>query len=280
MISSGTKLSVPERLRTLPTAQLQNRRKVMKLLDPKMTPPSTNILAFSGGADSTAMAYELHRFGESFVLLHTPTGDELPGVWEHIVETATKLAAPLVLPTNHTLDHYIKEFNALPNNRQRWCTRLIKIEPCIAYLKRHPGMTLLVGLRADEPEREGLYGDYAEYRYPLREWGWDRARVISSLAELNVNVPKRTDCACCPYQRLGEWRDLYLNHREAYDRAQAYEELTGYTFRSPGRDKWPAELKFLRQEFDRGRKIRGTDRKRSLKVLNSEVEQACRVCRE
>lgn len=254
----------------------------MLRLDPKQTPPNSNILAFSGGADSTAMAYELHRLEETFTLLHTPTGDELPGVWEHIVQTAEALDAPLVTPANHTLEHYIKEFNALPNNRQRWCTKMIKIEPCIAYLKRHKGLTLLVGLRADEPEREGLYGAYAQYRYPLREWGWDRSAVLESLRKLNVIVPKRTDCACCPYQRLSEWRDLYFNHREAYEKAQAYEELTGYTFRSPGRDKWPEDLKSLRKEFDRGRKIKGTDNfKRSLRIVtDTEEPQACRVCRE
>lgn len=238
-------------------------------------PVDGNVLALSGGADSTAMAYELDDRGVRFTLLFTPTRDELPGVWAHVVRTALAVGAPLVLPTNRTLADWIDEFDALPNYRQRWCTRLIKIEPCIAYLRRHPGSTLLVGLRADEEERQGMYGSHAAYRFPLRELGWGRPQVIASLRRRGVSVPPRTDCACCPFQRIGEWRDLWRDHPAAYARAEGYEERTGHTFRSAQRDTWPAALKDLRREFESGRKIRG-DGKVGLSVVDGEGK--CRVC--
>jgi hypothetical protein len=137
-----------------------------------------NIVAFSGGKDSTALALRLHELGEDFECLFTPTGNELPELRAHIDLVMGMVGKTLIVPANQSLEFWMKEFNALPNNRMRWCTRLIKIVPCIEYLKSHPGSTLIIGLRADEEVREGLYGPYATYRYPLREWGWGKRTML------------------------------------------------------------------------------------------------------
>ena len=230
-------------------------------------------VAFSGGKDSTATALRMAELGEEFECVFTPTGDELPDVFVHIDNIMKMLGKKIITPPNHSLDTWIREFNALPNWRQRWCTRVIKIQPCIAFLKANPGSTLVVGLRADEQERKGLYGDYAKYRYPLREWGWGIKEVLGYLFDKGVKVPKRTDCAVCPYQRLGEWWLLWKNYPERYKQGEKYEEMTGYTFRSPGRDTWPAALKDLRKEFESGRTPRGLK-----KLLSDDDPAACRVC--
>src|SRR5215475_3929443 len=180
-------------------------------------------VAFSGGKDSTAMALRLHELGESFELLFTPTGDELPELHAHIAQIAARVGAPVVMPPNRSLYEWITTYRALPNFRMRWCTRQIKIEPCIAYLLAHPGSTLLVGLRADEEARLGLYGEYATYRYPLREWGWRVRDVWRYLAAQRVTVPRRTDCALCYDQRLIEWYQLYRDHPDRYARGEALE---------------------------------------------------------
>jgi 3'-phosphoadenosine 5'-phosphosulfate sulfotransferase (PAPS reductase)/FAD synthetase len=235
------------------------------------------IVAFSGGKDSTALALRMAELGEDFDLLFTPTGNELPELQAHVEHIARLVGRPLVQPAGLGLDHWIEEFNALPNWRQRWCTRLIKIEPCIAYIKASPGdVVLCVGLRADEEERQGLYGSFASYRYPLREWGWGVGEVWGYIRERGVTVPKRTDCAVCPYQRLGEWFDLWSEHPDEYAQGEEWERITGYTFRSPGRDSWPASLAELRAEFEAGRFPKG---KRQLQLIEDDASQACRVCR-
>lgn len=230
-----------------------------------------NVLAFSGGKDSTACAVRLAELGEDFSLLFTPTGNELPELVAHIDSIVRLIGKPLITPPNRSLAEWITEFGALPNFRQRWCTRLIKIVPCIAWLKAHPGTTLMVGLRADEMEREGLYGDYATYRYPLREWGWGIKSVLSYLDERGIVVPARTDCAVCYGQRVGEWHSLWRDRPEEWAKGEAWEAQTGHTFRSAQRDTWPAAMKDMRAEFERGREPRG------LRVLNNETK-ACRVC--
>lgn len=235
------------------------------------------IVAFSGGKDSTALAYRLRELGEDFDCLFTPTGNELRECIDHIHATVAALGVNLIQPPNRSLMAWMAEYKALPNWRQRWCTRQIKIEPCIAYLMQNPGLTLCIGLRADEEDREGIYGDFATYRYPFREWGWGIKEVWGYLKEKEITVPKRTDCAFCYGQRLGEWYALWKEHPEEYARGEGWETFTGHTFRSPGRDTWPAGLKELRGEFESGRVPRSV----SLPQASDGEAQShvCRVCR-
>lgn len=276
--------------------------------------PKKQILGFSGGKDSTSLALRLHELGEDFDLVFTPTDDELPPLKAHLELVSRLVDKPIIIPPNRSLDFWINEYNALPNYRQRWCTRQIKILPCIAHMRglqreenaawraeypdHHAALdgrpTLLVGLRADEEHREGLWGEYAKNRFPLREWGWGLKEVQQYLRDRGVVIPPRTDCARCPYQRIGEWYQLWQEWPEYFQRGVDDEARTGHTYRSPGsevvdgekralvredgvrisgRDTWPQRLEDLRGDFERGRVPK-------LRVLRDEEgPQACRVCR-
>jgi 3'-phosphoadenosine 5'-phosphosulfate sulfotransferase (PAPS reductase)/FAD synthetase len=212
-----------------------------------------NVLAFSGGKDSTALSLRLAEEGWEYVHFFTPTGRELPECIDHIARIVAMTGRKLVVRTAGTgLKGLIEGYNALPNSNQRWCTRKLKIEPAKAFLLQHPGSMLLVGLRADEEEREGMFGDFASYRYPFREWGWGEKEVFAYLDARGVTVPDRTDCDWCYDQRLGEWWRLWKEHPERYAEAERLEEMTGHTFRSETRDTWPAALKALREWFEAG----------------------------
>ena len=63
----------------------------------------SNVVAFSGGKDSTATAYVMAEAGEDFVLLFTPTGNELPEVRAFIDATATALGKVLCSRQGPTL---------------------------------------------------------------------------------------------------------------------------------------------------------------------------------
>lgn len=247
---------------------------------PKIDVPGGQLVAFSGGKDSTAMAERMAELGEEFALFFTPTGNELDELMDHINALAERINRPLVMVENGTLKSWIEKWNALPNARQRWCTRVLKIVPCQAFLKLNgdQGLTLCVGLRADEEERQGLYGSEVTYRYPLREWGWGLDEVWGYLNEKGITVPERTDCAVCPYQRLYEWYALWRNHPDLFEEGVAWEEKTGYTFRSDSRDTWPAGLVELRGEFENGRKPRGAETTVDQFGLFNDEPRACRVC--
>ena len=59
----------------------------------------------------------------------------------------------------HDLEGSIKQMKMLPSVFARWCTRVLKIEPTIAYMDALPeGSTLYVGLRADEAAVQCIAG--------------------------------------------------------------------------------------------------------------------------
>lgn len=204
----------------------------------------------------------------------TPTGNELPAMFAHWRLLGKLLGSPLVPVGNTTLAAEIERFGALPNWRQRWCTRTIKIEPFAAYLAASTPAVAYVGLRADEELRKGgVYDDVGgiDMRFPLREWSWKKTDVLSYLESRNVIIPARTDCAVCFFQRLGEWYDLWKEHPDEWAQGEKWEAQTGYTFRSPGRDTWPAALTELRAAFESGR----IPRDRQGEQFR---EATCRVC--
>lgn len=245
-----------------------------------------HVLGLSGGKDSTALALRMKELHADLPMNYicTPTGDELPEMQAHwdlleglLGQPLLKLHAPDGQGGVLTLDKLIERFRALPNFRQRWCTRMLKVQPCEAFmlaLQSSGPAILYVGLRADEPEREGLLWK-GETRFPMREWGWGLKEVRGYLKAQNVGIPYRTDCARCYHQRLPEWKILADRHPDLFEAAAQQEEAIGHTFRSPGRDTWPSGLRDLLAEFKSGRKVRG-DKAYLERVAAG--EGACRVC--
>ena len=231
-----------------------------------------HVIGLSGGKDSTCLALRLCEIEPytNWEYLITPTGAELPPMVEHWANLERILGKPLIRVTNHdiTLNGLIQIQKAIPNFRQRWCTRILKIEPTIAWCVKNAPVLMHVGLRADEDEREGIYGELVQSRFPFREWGWGITEVTNYLKDRGVTIPKRTDCDRCYHQRLGEWHALWRDYPERYWEASAQEERLGHTFRSPGRDTWPSSLVELAKEFSKGRKIRGSEN----------CGEICRVC--
>ena len=182
---------------------------------------AVHVVALSGGADSSAMALRLRELerqerGDAptrYTFVCTPTGNELPDMAEHWAHLGALLGAEIVRLPGHTLEGLMERMHVLPTTRMRWCTRMLKVEPIIAWYARLPaGSVAYVGLRADEETREGIYGSAVRQAFPLREWGWNRADVEAYLRVRGVKVPGRTDCAWCPYQGADDWYRLWRDH--------------------------------------------------------------------
>ena len=234
--------------------------------------PPRHVVALSGGKDSVAMALRLRELHPEtpFEYVITPTGDELPEMeahWAHL----ESILGPMTRLHAENLFEVIEREGMLPNYRARFCTRILKIEPFLDYMNALPaGSVMYVGLRADEETREGMIQKDGRFvaRYPMREWGWSLEDVLGYLDCKGISIPKRTDCGCCFFQRLPEWRDLLENYPDRFERYVQLEKKIGHTFRSPGRDTWPAALEDLRAEILSGRKMRETKAK----------PQKCRFC--
>jgi 3'-phosphoadenosine 5'-phosphosulfate sulfotransferase (PAPS reductase)/FAD synthetase len=223
----------------------------------------THVLALSGGKDSTALALRMAELGmrvDHYVI--TPTGNEPPEMIAHWRKVSDLLGKPLRPIVAASLQGEIRRQRMLPNHRARWCTRILKLEPYYRWLGFVTPCVSYVGLRADEDDRAGMTfpdADGVEMRFPMKEWGWTLDDVIDYLAKKGVTIPKRTDCSVCFWQKLGEWFELWRDNPEAYAEGEALEAFvtaergTPRTFRSSGRDSWPAGLTDLRKEFEAGR---------------------------
>lgn len=234
-----------------------------------------HVLGLSGGKDSTCLALAMKERHPDIDMEYicTPTGNELPDLFAHLDKMEELLSKPILrLGIGKTLEELIDHMAMLPNFRSRWCTRILKIEPTIRYMKALPaGSKLYVGLRADEPHRDGIYGGDVESVFPFKEWGWGIEEVYGFLEERGICVPARSDCSFCYHQRIVEWRNLWRDYPDLYAQAEAIEERHGHTFRSPGRDTWPVKLVELKGDFASGRKIRG-------EAKFEEEKDRCRVC--
>lgn len=200
-----------------------------------------------------------------YIFAITPTGRELPEMNEHWSRLEIILGQPLLRIPAPTLVDLIVEYKALPNHFMRWCTRKVKIEPFIQYAQAMAPAVCYVGIRADEingiDPREGT--DWSgvmgvKQNLPLVRWGWGLKKVVLFLSERGIEIPTRTDCDICFFQRLIEWWELWKHHPELWKEGEALEKYTGHTFRSPSRDTWPASMKELRQMFEGGRIPRDT----------------------
>lgn len=250
-----------------------------------MTAEILHVVALSGGKDSTALALRLAEVEpRDYTYVITPTGDEPPAMLAHWRKVSALLGKPLTVATSgKSLDGLIRQQRAIPNHRQRWCTRMLKLEPYYRWLAQRAPCVSYVGLRADEESRPGMiFPDAAsvEMRFPLREWGWTVDDVVSYLGERAVAIPDRTDCRKCFWQRLGEWYELWRDDRACFYEGADLEDMvsaergTAYTFRSPQRDSWPAGLRALGARFEAGDvptlSLRNLDKKREIGT--------CRVC--
>jgi len=239
-----------------------------------------HVVAMSGGKDSTALALRLAEIEpRDYVYICTPTGRELPVMFAHWRKVGELLGKPIKPVVGGSLFSLIREQGCIPNFRQRFCTRMLKIEPYAAWLLKqresYDEVYSYVGLRADEEDREG--GDYADIpdvvmKYPMREWGWGINDVRAYLEKRGVTIPPRTDCDVCFFQRLSEWWRLWRDNPTEFAEGEALEKEMGHTFRTPGRDTWPTSMEGLRLRFEAG-----DVPTKSLKMEEKALQ--CRVCR-
>lgn len=215
-----------------------------------------HILGISGGKDSTALAIHLKEtrpeIFDKLEFFFTDTGRELDELYEYLSVLEKYLGKPIhiikaVLEEDKSYSHKVtgikdeyipfddilfRAFKGfLPAPKARWCTRYLKIQPmekwigsdyCISY----------VGIRADEPEREGYVRSGKKYKIdtvmPFREDGITITDVYELLKE-TVGIPPyykwrtRSGCYFCFYQRRVEFAVMFYLYPEMFTHSKEYE---------------------------------------------------------
>jgi 3'-phosphoadenosine 5'-phosphosulfate sulfotransferase (PAPS reductase)/FAD synthetase len=199
-------------------------------------------ISFSGGVESTTMCI---LFGKGAKAIWCDTGAEHEKMYERLEYVEAKLKSlhgedfeiirikPNVKVkgefVDNLLDAVIKS-KFMPSPTQRYCTGKFKIEPIDKFLSEQGECELMIGLNADEQQREGNWGlkTNVHYSYPLQEKGLSRADCedILNLHNMHPNFPAymlRGGCAMCFYKSEKEYKALYYLDKKEFNRMLDFE---------------------------------------------------------
>jgi 3'-phosphoadenosine 5'-phosphosulfate sulfotransferase (PAPS reductase)/FAD synthetase len=190
-----------------------------------------NVISFSGGKDSTALALLMLEKGEPIhSIVAFDTGWEFPQMYEHWAkfEAYTGLKINVIKP-KRSFEYWMFERpvvarkgpnkgtvhrigNGWPSPMRRWCTRQ-KVDGINKELNKIDEPISCIGIAADEAHR---IKDNSKYpcRYPLLEWDIDEKTALEICFKHGFDwgglygVFGRVSCFCCPLQRIGELRKV------------------------------------------------------------------------
>lgn len=220
------------------------------------------IVNYGGGVDSTAMLIGLHDRGERpDLVIFADTGGEKPDTYEQIDRMDAKLTEwgwPTIVRVKNaaprsdykTLEENCRNNETLPSLAFGFksCSLKWKAAPMDKWIlgggrgaDKQPGWApalaaLDVGVKpvkcigydngpSDSRRAVGkTEDDNFIYRYPLREWGWDRATCIERIAREGMSVPVKSACFFCPASKPWELLILAARWPELFLRAIAMED--------------------------------------------------------
>ena len=237
------------------------------------------IVSYGMGVDSTAVLVGMHQRGETpDLILFADTGSEKPETYAYlpvINEWLAKVGFPLVTivknPKPRTHDRSLFEqchrLSVLPSLAygKHSCSISWKIKPQHKFLRtwqpaidakaRGELVTFCVGYDAGKQDScrqykaEGKALPGTRNRYPLIEWGWDRARCELEIAAAGLPVPMKSACFFCPASKKTEIDWLAAFHPELAAKAMELESRAvakglrsivglGGVFRDENRKVW------------------------------------------
>lgn len=187
-------------------------------------------VAYGGGTDSTGMLVELVRRGERIdLVMFADTGGERPETYAYVdvfSQWLVEHGAPAVTIVRHTrrdgswesLEDECLRIKALPSLAYGWkkCSGKFKREPQEKFLNHWPAaraawargeqVVRIIGYDIDERRRADRQkpDDKYTYRYPLIEWGWDRAACRAAIADARLPMPGKSACFFCPASKKSE----------------------------------------------------------------------------
>ena len=135
--------------------------------------------------------------------------------------------------------------NGWPGIKVRWCTGQMKthlISKEVNMLKGQYSALHYVGIAADEPIR------IKNEQYPLVTWGITEKDALNICYDRGYNwdglyeIYGRCSCWCCPFQKIGELRNLRRFHPELWAKLMELDERAitqfGYTPLGQFRKEW------------------------------------------
>ena len=226
------------------------------------------VVNFGGGVNSTAMLGGMVERHMPFdLVLFADTGGERPETYHH-VDAVSNWLSSRGFPRIHTvrwirqtgefisLEQACIEQNMLPSLAygNKGCSSKWKAYPADKFVKSvfsehiESGgrVTRCLGFDAGEERRaKDREHETWDFRYPLIEWGWDRAECLQAIQRLGLPRAAKSSCFFCPAMKRHEVKALREEHPDLYERAIKMERNAHLTMvRGLGRGwSWEAAMK-------------------------------------
>jgi len=192
------------------------------------------MISFGGGVNSVAMTILLVNEGWLGPIVFADTGGEWPETYCYMDYFEKEFLAPRsrrIIRLNPgsqfhrskaqvPLEAYCLDAGIIPFPFQRWCTDRWKVTPLLNWRRENGAEDMLVAFSAEESHR----GKERPYRtYPLLDRNIDRDACKEIILQGGLELPRRSACFFCPFQRISQWRDLWTLHPDLFERAAEME---------------------------------------------------------
>jgi len=213
-------------------------------------PAVNHVVELSGGKDSTAMLLAMLERGERVhSIVFVDTGWDFPQIHDHLTLLERRTRRRIVrLAPMRPFEYFMFEKpitraggpdkgkvyrcgRGWPQLLSRWCNTA-KSNSIDRYMQAVPAALACIGLAADEEKRrERITVNTRRYavRYPLAEYDMTEADCLGYCRERGYDFGglyehlQGVSCFCCPYQSVGNLRQLYLHYPELWQRMLAME---------------------------------------------------------
>jgi len=210
-----------------------------------------NYLSFGGGVNSVALYLYLVEQETDFETVFVNHGTDWPETYEYfdmfqewIGKRGYKpitVLMPDVSGINNLYDYCMK-YKMVPSTMRRWCTDKFKVSVIHKYYKK-PCFNIL-GIDSGEAKRARISSNKGiENRYPLIEAEIDRQGCKSLIVKHGLPVPMKSGCYICPFQRVGQWKELRRTKPDLFCKAAELEKINMEYRRSIGKKPFPINYK-------------------------------------
>ena len=190
------------------------------------------VLSFGAGVNSTALAILLVNEGWRGQIVFADTGCEWPDTYcfmdyfeaqwlrprgFEIVRLGQEWRAPSYAAS--VIEH-CERHNTIPMAHPRWCTSNFKVRPLHRWMtaNKMTPETELIGIALEESWR------MPSRARPLVERRIDRDACVHIIQTEGLDVPRKSGCYICPFQRDSQWHELWQRYPELYARAERLEQ--------------------------------------------------------
>jgi len=191
-----------------------------------------NYLSFGGGVNSVALHLMLLDQKVEFESVFVDHGTDWPETYEYLKMFQKWLKKNghdqiTVLNTGYQGEKNLYDYSyvhkMVPSQMVRWCSNRFKVQVVNKYLEKP--CFQMIGFDVGEAHRASInIEEGIENRYPLIEAEINRAGCKKIIKDHGLPVPIKSGCFICPYQRVGQWKELRRTHPDLFCKAEKLEK--------------------------------------------------------